>query len=1196
MLNKEYRIHRYIPIPIITIVLVVLSASMTFQLSLAPRFPELFVLIGKLSLLEILWVTIAPSFFMAENRRRRIINCAGIAGLAFIHGCLFQRCMYTSWCSETFMSWGSPDMLQPVEHYWYLFGIFMAIEALLFCFLAHLANLSKKHPYRCAVWSSLYSPMYWAYLWAPAFWLTAMQNLSYNSFRLMQASGIYNYRELGDLIRANAPGIKTWIDLYMKEGHPLWEMYGLQAPGLSGMLTYQIIFIPAFLAYAIMIPLAVQLDGLRMPDDKPLSFNYLKIKRAALTGFDPGDDLIHAKRLVLCVTPPDILDQAHLSFQWTRLIRRYGGRGRDSTGVLGFLIGEDYVLCPQAYRQLTADQIAGKEKICMLVRRDAYLGKNLEMITDYSRCQYRLMDEYITGKEAEGFQIFLWEKTYGANALYKNHILKTFMESPYPVRISSEEIFPLSGLDQLASIRSRRRRCREMYEAVKAAGKPYLEKQFLPILAGEDTAASFYDLMKIAEYCIHIRALSVLSDPGGNHTDPAGKSIDRHALTHLSLGTMQYLQRSKGAPEAAVDITLVKALKDLRQDKVKLRIAGFDLCTDTIVFLRNKYVGHGTMIYQVSEPMLESLAVITERILTHFLAGSHELGKDQYILPEVFQEQIPAVKMIDGQPWYFSRLCTIKGRDCIDYMAFDSGRHRFYDLPGHPVRDNFILDRDKAQDMLPLNVAKSDLPPLPRRKVYEKMGAPLLTIRAGEDSDGTVSSLLDEFPQKMVILGGAYTDFKELFGRIREDRRYDSETLHQLGIKVHVPVSITFIGGKTWDLLIEEGVADNPDLGTPDDPVFMEDMAMLKLVTIYRGMGNFLPWADIHVIVFGESRYKHLVKNPYPWIRVTDVQYFENGKDALLYGLNTSKSSSSGLIQTFRRQGIPTAIAGTVYDAVHLAADLTGISRRLVRTDYNSRQETYLRIINELGLKSPLLYAHNNIYNAGFIKNILEFQDITTAVIALFDYMEFTCLTMSNFAILVHLGKGKDTSEDAGGHPLIADNEHLLIQANFTRNCQNILYYMPENAPCYEDLHFRSIKLPPRLKQLHRQLADILCCDIVSDQITFINLAALVGALRNITKGHGYIRGMEAGVLWEILMYDAMMLNRFLHLNEFHIEAYDSVGQVILGYPDAMYHLGSGMTMDHRVPCPLYSVDRRGRLVYMNYFEGKFTVPQDKKE
>ncbi len=1195
MLNKKYRIHRCIPILIITAILVICSASMTFQLSLAPHFPELFVLIGKLILLEILWVTIAPVFFTAENRRRRLINCAAIAGLAFVHGCLFQRCIYTSWCSENFISWGSPDMLQPVEHHWYLFGIFMAIEALLFFFFAHIANLSGKHPYRCAVRSSLFSPMYWSYLWAPMFWLTAMQNLGYESFRIMQAANNYNYSALSSLIRTHAPDVNTWIDLYMKEGEPLWEMYGLQAPGLHGMLTYQIFFIPTFLAYAILIPLGVQLNGLRMQDDKPRSLND-HVKRAALTGFDPGDDLARAKRLILCVTPPDILYQSRLSFQWTRLITRYGGRGRDSTGVLGFLIGEDYVLCPWAYEQLTEKQTADKEKICMLVRRDTYLGKNFEMITDYTGRQYRLMDDYLAHKEAEGFQIFLWEKTKDAKALHKGHILTHFMDSAYPVRISSEEEFPLSCLDQLDSIRSRRSRCRKMYETVKAAGEADLARQFLPILAGEETAASFYDLMKIAEYCIHLRALSVLSDPNGKHTDASGKHIDFSALAHISLGTMQYLQRSEGPAEAIPDITLIKALKVLRQDKVKIRSAGFDLCTDTIVFLRNKYVGHGTMIYQVSEPMLESLAIITDRILAYYLANPHDLGNKHFIIPETYDRQIPAVKMISGKPWYFSRLCMIRDQECIDYMSFNSGRHRFYNLSGQPVRDRFILDRDKTQDVTPLPAYKSDLPLIPRRKVYKKMGAPLLTLRIGEEPDETIAKIFDEFPQKMVIFGGRYTDFKELFGHLKKGKRYDEETLHHLAIHAHAPVSLTFIGGHTWDALIEGKAEANPHLGTPDDPVFMEDMAMVALVTIYRDLGSFLPWADIHVVILGESRYKYLAKNFYPWIRFTDVQYFENGKEALLYGLNTSKSSSSGFIQAFLRSTVPGAVVGGVYDIVHLTGDLTGLSRRLVRTDYNSRQETYLRIINELGLKSPLLYAHNNIYNAGFIKNILEFQDITTAVIALFDYMEFTCLTLSNFAITVHGVDGKDLNEDAGGRPLILGAEDLLIQANFTRNCQNILHYMPENAPCYEDIHFRSIKLPPRLKLLHRQLARILDCDIISDQVTFANLAALIGALRNITKGHGYIRSREASVFWEILMYDAMMLNRFLHLNEFRMEAYDSAGYVVLGYQDKFYQIGNSMAMDHRVPCPLYSVDRRGRRVYMNYFEGRFTVPQDKKE
>ena len=1189
-MNQSFINHRMRGIRLFTVLMNVFLFLISMQFSLyktellpllvTPRFALNAILIVLISLIRL---ELFPRFFMGESPGRRVFNAVCIVGMSFVYGCLFQGIFY--------YIWRRPEYQPPVEDKWFLFGVYMAVESALGYLLLHLKHLFHSKPRTAATLSSFYLPIRWYLLWSPSTWCA--YNVNY-----MFGYGVLKPEGWQKSIQSN-PGYSSWLDNYgmiWSNNEHLYLKTLILRFLVANVLTSIMLIMIACLV--IMGVLWREHSGGFRNDLTSVQLD----KKVRWKGFDPGKHFEQANRLVLLVTPEDILDEAPVSFLWTRLINRYGSSGRDTSGTLGFVIGDCYIVNPMAYSSLTKEQKADREMICLLVQADSYLGKNLEVTGDYTERQYKLIEDYLTARENEGFTCAIWEQTYSDAALSRGHIVEKWLFGDRAFHVSPEHRFPLEMLDSLSAISDSRQIYRKLSEEIGGQGDVFLEKQSRLLLARGENAALFYDLMKMAEYCIHIRALLSLADPDGMRPKKE-EPFKKEDIIKMSFGAMEFIQRDNGTEKKLEqDFELIGAYRRLSSSGVKPFRLNMDSLSETIVQLRNRYIGHGTMVYHVSDKIVYDLAIIVRAIVKYYLSHEHRIGEEHFVLPGIYQKQVPVMVARNRTKWYFTSLRYIKEEECANYIDFATGKHMIMTMQQKMTEDVILLDREETEKTP--ETGPYDLPDFPNMQTTLYHGAVAVRWVIGRDSGELLNLLSANLPNRILIEAPIDydTDYMRntFYGISDRSRRSDEEVFHHFLIAAGVPVSLIFVSGTIWDSLLENCL-DHMD---PYVKAYRGEMGKIvadaaAFEQLRCSFGNsFLPVSEIRVIVAGESKYREQVRNMMPWIRDLRIEYFEDMDSALHDGLTGTQSSSS-LIDNIKLFWLYNTWSKLlpILNKMNWRLEKKGgqyrKSKKFHSADFTRRSEIYRRILGEVRLRSPLLYTHRNIYNAGFLRNVMCFENVTASTIALFDYLEFTWLTMMWYARDCHSAMGKPMDHDADGNPVFPEDQYFEYLANYKLNARQIRIYMPEDAPCYEDIRSLRIPVPVRLQQLHGQLEKYLPVkfQFCHGGIGFQDLACILGIIRNATKGHGYIQEEFAVLLWETLLYYAMMTNRFLHLNEFMIvpdpDPVNNSRHVVYCYKDGIEIWTLHLIMDENMVCPLCDHSRDGKWIYMNYFKGK---------
>lgn len=183
----------------------------------------------------------------------------------------------------------------------------------------------------------------------------------------------------------------------------------------------------------------------------------------------------------------------------------------------------------------------------------------------------------------------------------------------------------------------------------------YIHRALVQMARGYDEVESFYQLLKIAEYILHCRALLSCRE---------GRS--RKFPRSPALGSME--ERQRGWPceydwgteriQQAVSLLQTACEKDV-DDENKMasnqksgqnaggkakgaRKAGYSGAMSVLAQIYNCYVGHGTMAYRVMPEIVEALLAIVEPMIRDFQKQGEFPSPADQIAVEEYTEPVPA--------------------------------------------------------------------------------------------------------------------------------------------------------------------------------------------------------------------------------------------------------------------------------------------------------------------------------------------------------------------------------------------------------------------------------------------------------------------------------------------------------------------------------------------------------------------------
>lgn len=160
----------------------------------------------------------------------------------------------------------------------------------------------------------------------------------------------------------------------------------------------------------------------------------------------------------------------------------------------------------------------------------------------------------------------------------------------------------------------------------------YIDEEVLRINQIEDPTECFYRLLKVVEYAWHYRALAIISHNPNMYNDLLAKGSFQS-----SLGLWEkYQNKEKYKYTDQKTMLAYRLVSDLLSGKTcgKTTIYYSELC-QIITQLRNRYVGHGTMAFSVSQELLDAVKQLVGIVLgvfykqEEFLIKEHDISIEQ---------------------------------------------------------------------------------------------------------------------------------------------------------------------------------------------------------------------------------------------------------------------------------------------------------------------------------------------------------------------------------------------------------------------------------------------------------------------------------------------------------------------------------------------------------------------------------------
>ncbi len=1067
---------------------------------------------GRLTLLYlafvVFWALAGDRLFKLKSKRS--VTWLMAAAAAFVYGAVFQ------WAMEAFFAGCSFKQVSLLD--WYSCGLVMCGAAMLLFLLTHAAELFLKRSYWILMLSWMKVCLYMVYLCLPSYLYS-----------------YYIYSEIRPQLNYAVLHIDQPLQTY------------LQQLGNSQIELVIVLFLSTAVI-AFIIPEIVYLIHMD-------TFARGLIQK----GLDNPVKSGCLRRLILYVTPMDILDTPMPRPQWFAALYRYGSGSMEARNLGAFVVGDTCIASPFGLMRGLVPEGDYEEKIVLLAQCDRMTLFNADFTGDYTARQYREMAAYLDKMAGDGWEVLVWERLISHRSLDRGEVEKAWLYGKYPAVISASKDFPMQQLDQIRSLKAKRERYLKLYEPARASGDDILITQVRRLLCGETAAEEFYDLMKLSQYCIHVRALIALSR--------GDKDLTPETLVDFSAGDMQ--SRQKRTQETSVyDLNLIRACKMLSEllEVRPPKKADYNTVSALIPQLRNRFIGHGSMLFVADDRLIDPLITVTEKIVEVFLADDHTLTGHLMILENVCGKTIPVMKMIGGRPFLFTGLS--KKEKNRTFLCYENGKIAEYspDMSRRIFYPVTLRKGEGPRELMPMDLQR--IPKLKKRWQFKKdylEGAPAVercVLRPVPEAEDPLSRIY----LKDYYNGRPYfkddDSFKQMFKMLKGNRLADPEIFNRYLILKHCPHIACLYLGQEWDALADDYAAsfDENTPGWRDAVAYSDETEesytvkiMIMALMTCRGLG--IPGVAVRIAVLGETRYP--VFNPFPWIRSLEIRQFEDQEEMVAWGTNTTD---------YIRGTLPLYMKGSLPKRLEPALDMS------------LRPAVFKRILEEMDERSPLgNRGQNTIFRAGFINNVLYYEDLTSECIGLMDYLEFNYLSVQYFCLLLHGVPAGDAD----------------LKVNFRHMADQILKFMPKDLPAGETVRM-AIRLPKRCRTLQKYLSSCLPFTVSGETMDFEGLSAFLGNLRCAVRAHGFIQAEFAEVLWELLLYYVVCLHKFLNLKDFVI--FDGYGNFsVLGYKDCdtyVSDIGSAyFSVQDGIVCPLWEI-RKGHYRYMNFFRGRFTVPE----
>lgn len=204
----------------------------------------------------------------------------------------------------------------------------------------------------------------------------------------------------------------------------------------------------------------------------------------------------------------------------------------------------------------------------------------------------------------------------------------------------------------------------------------YIDEEMKKIVNLEDSTECFYRLLKAIEYVWHYRALARLA------MDKEGyKTFDGDSFKS-SLGLWEkYQNRDKIKFTDWDTIQAYRLISDLLNGNAcgNTKVSYAELC-QVITQLRNRYVGHGTMAFSVSQELLEAVKQLAGHVLEVFYRQDDALIDEHY----TFNGKIPLI-YYNSEDRY--SLCLFAG-----YLGGEGGLEEYLDYKNAAFRSKQIRE------------------------------------------------------------------------------------------------------------------------------------------------------------------------------------------------------------------------------------------------------------------------------------------------------------------------------------------------------------------------------------------------------------------------------------------------------------------------------------------------------------------------
>ncbi len=229
-----------------------------------------------------------------------------------------------------------------------------------------------------------------------------------------------------------------------------------------------------------------------------------------------------------------------------------------------------------------------------------------------------------------------------------------------------------------------------------------------------------------------------------------------------------------------------------------------------------------------------------------------------------------------------------------------------------------------------------------------------------------------------------------------------------------------------------------------------------------------------------------------------------------------------------------------------------------------------------------------NKFLSDFYRNALVFKSPQRSVMALLDYCELV-LTLSAIYSIGYLGEDNKPSEKE----FISSNMMKLAEIIKNRAVRD---------DSWENIITKKYQIPSEIMDSINELNKYIYVSFSGDKVSFLGLISLLTVIRNKVIAHGILteendayldvvfsRKGNAYIVWKILFWLTGCLNEYLRIGSLNFINKDN--DIYVGYENKV-SAGKLMIMKDEYPLIASKANDKGRITYVNYFNGEMVIPE----